>query len=311
MSSQRTLVTGATGSIGQHLVPLLLLRGDDVHVVTRSPEKVEGMEWGNKVTVHQIDLWNAKQVRALYLKVKPDEIYHLAASVMQWGKTDGNEVLMKANILSTITLMEALEVIPDARFVYPGSFAELGGKPEPIREDHEADPQEFYSITKLAGTLQAKQLARNKNYNIIVGRIFTAYGPGIPKERLIGQVLSRALANEDIVLVHPEITRDFVYVTDIARMFMELALRAEEYRGEIFNVASGEKVSLLELFDLIKEATGTQSKIIWQPERRTTYDTLPWQADMTKVRRMLDWRPEVSLRDGLKETTDWIRAQQR
>ncbi len=307
MAKQRILVTGATGSIGQHLVSLLLSRGDDVHVVTRSRGKIEAMPWGDAVTIHQIDLWDMEQVKKLYQEVSPNEIYHLAASVMQWGRNDSNEVLARANILSTVTLMDALEIVPSARFVYPGTFAELGGKPEPIREDHEPDPQEFYSISKLAGTLHAKQLARNKNYNIVVGRIFTAYGPGIPKERLVGQLLLRAQKNEEITLVHPEITRDFVYVTDIARAFMELGERAEEYRGEVFNVASGEKVSLLELFELIKEITNTKSNVIWQPERRTTYDALPWQADMTKTFSLLRWRPTVGLRSGLENTIESIK----
>ena len=306
MTGKRVLVTGATGSIGQHLVPLLLLRGDEVHVISRSIEKVHALPWGKKVSVHQIDFWNGDAVRTLYSSVQPEEVYHLAASLMQWGKTDGLEVLTRVNILGTATLMESLEVIPSAHFVYPGSFAELGGKSEPIREDHEPDPQEFYSISKLAGTLEGKQLAKNKQYNIVTGRIFTAYGPNIPIERLMGQILARAKRNEDIVLVDKDISRDFVYVTDIALAFMELARRAEEYRGEIFNIASGEKTTLLELFELVKDITDTKSNIIWTPERRTTYDKLPWQADMTKVRKLLDWKPKVSLREGIEKTILWM-----
>lgn len=310
MAKKRVLVTGATGSIGQHLVPMLLSRGDEVFVVSRSPEKFATLTWGNEVTVLQSDFWDKTQVLALYEKVKPDEIYHLAASVMQWGKTDGLEMLSRVNILGTATLMESLEVIPDAHFVYPGSFAELGGKAEPIREDHEPDPQEFYSISKLAGTLMARQLAKNKGYNIVVGRIFTAYGPNIPIERLMGQILARAKRNEDITLVHQDISRDFVYVTDIARALMELAEKANKHRGEIFNVASGEKTTLLELYEVVKDITGTKSKVNWQPERRTTYDKLPWQADMRKVRQSLDWKPEVSLSDGIRKTIAWMEEEQ-
>lgn len=299
MTRPKVLVTGGTGSIGQHLIPVLLERGNEVHVTTRSVEKLSSMEWGRKVVPHKTDLWNPDQVRELYETVLPEEIYHLAASLMQWGKNDGNEVLARANILSSVTLMEGLEVLPTARFVYPGSFAELGGKDEPIREDHIPDPQEFYSITKLAGTLEAKQLARNKGYHIIVGRVFTAYGPGMPIERLMGQVLLRALRNDDIVLVAPDITRDFIYAADIAHAFIELAGIADQDKGEIYNVASGQKTSLLALIELIRDITGTKSRVIWQPERRTTYDILPWQADMRKTFGRLAWRPEISLREGI------------
>lgn len=306
MNTQRVVVTGATGSIGQHLVPLFLERGDEVHVVSRSPEKAARLGGEGKVTVHQTDFWDAAAVRELYSTVRPDEVYHLAASLTNWGKSEGLETLARVNILGTATMMEGLEVIPEVRFVYPGSFAEIGGKNEPIREDHVPEPQEFYGISKLTGTLEAKQLAKNKGYNIVVGRIFTAYGPGIPKERLVGAVLQKMQRNEPVAYSAPDVSRDFVYVTDIARALLELGERAGEFRGEVFNIGSGAKTTLKELDALAREIAGSTSKAVWQPEKMGAFDKLPWQADMTKTFGALRWRPEVSLRDGLQKTREWL-----
>ena len=302
MEKKCVIVTGGTGSIGQHLVPLLLGRGDEVHIVTRSPEKVVALGWSGHVVPHKVDFWDAQMVRGLYDSVRPKEIYHLAASLTNWGKSEGLETLTRVNVLGTATLMECLETIPDARFVYPGSFVEVGGKNEPIREDHIPEPQEFYGISKLAGTLEARALSVNKGYNIVAGRIFTAYGPGIPKERLVGAVLQKMGRNEPVAYSSPEVSRDFIYVTDIARCLMELGERAAELRGEVFNIGSGTKTTLRELDTLAREITGSESEAIWQPEKMGAFDKLPWQADMTKTFSVLRWRPEVTLREGLLST---------
>jgi len=307
MQKKRTvLVTGGTGMIGPHLIRALLLRGDEVHLVTRDFEKLQAFGWEGKVTPHELDFCDPLAVRKLYQEVSPDEIYHLAASIMQWGVTEGLSVLTRVNILGTATLMEALDVIPSAHFVYPGSFAEIGGRAEPIREDHCPDPQEFYSISKLTGTLEGRQLARNKGFNIIIGRIFSAYGPGMPKGKLVEQVVSRALMNDDIILTHPEVSRDFIFVTDIVGFLMELAEKAKEYRGEIFNIASGNKTTLDELVQMTTSLTHSTSKVVWQPERRTDYERFPWQANMTKTHNALSYRPKVSLEEGILKTVAWI-----
>lgn len=307
MRPRNVLVTGGTGFIGQHLVRALLLRGDTVHVIARTPERIRPFVEDGKVFVHPIDLWDGEAVRKLYTLIAPEEIYHLASSVLQWGSTEGLETLTRVNVLGTAVLMEALEVIPKARFVYASSYVEVGGKNEPVREDHCPDPQEFYAISKLAGTLEGRHLARNKGYNIIIGRFFTVYGPGTPKGRLIEQIVTRALKNEEITLTHKEISRDFVYVSDAVACIMELGRRAEELRGEIFNIASGAKTTLQELMGLVRELTQTSSKVAWHPEKRTAYEALPWQADMTKTYRVLTWRPEVRLREGLTKTIDWAK----
>lgn len=301
---RHVLVTGATGFVGAHLVHALVVRGDDVHVIVRSADKLSALSWKDSVTAHVIDIWDREAVRSLYTTVKPEEIYHLASSVMQWGNTAGIEELVKVNVLSTAIMMEALELIPETRFVYTSSYLEVGGKNEPVREDHIPEPQDYYGITKLTGTLGGIQFAKNKGYAIIIGRFFTIYGPKTPKGRLVEQLTTRSLAGEEITLTHPEISRDFVYVTDAVSCLLELAEVADRYKGEIFNIGSGRKTTFEELTKIVFTITKSKSKINWHPEKRTDYEKFPWQADMTKTFNKLVWRPTTSLEMGLLKTIE-------
>ena len=108
-------------------------------------------------------------------------------------------------------------------------------------------------------------------------------------------------------MTSPEIVRDFIYADDIVDLYMESALRAREYQGEIFNVASGVKTSLGEVVERALAMTKSRSRVVWNALPSVSYDSDTIQADMTKTFSCFRWRPRHSFEAGLQKTTKWFK----
>lgn len=292
--------------MGSHLVESLIRDGYAVHAVGRDGSKRENIAPGAQF--HSLSIQDMDAVRALYASTGPDEVYHLAMSPLQMGKTEGPQKLIETNVLGTASVMDALSEIPEARLVYTGSFTETGGKDRAVREDDIPEPPELYSVTKLSGTLYGQALARAHKRNILIGRIFTPYGPRVQKGRLVDTVLRACLSGESLALSSPQVSRDFIYVTDIVAALREFALKADTLRGEVFNIGTGKQTTLEQLVALSKDITHSSSTVSWSPETQVSYDAFPWRADMRKTFGTFSWRPNVSLEEGLRETVAWMKS---
>jgi len=307
-SGEKILITGASGFVGSHMSRRLVRDGYKVHALIRPSSLIERIrDIAPQLNFHRADLRDADSVKKIIESVKPRGIFHLAASTLASGRTAPLEELVPSNILGTINLINAVQKIDYDFFIHTGSFTEYGLKLDPLRESDRCEPPEIYSITKLASTLFAKEAGRGGKKPIVTLRLFTPYGPWIQPGRLVGEIISKALAGEDIVLTRPEVTRDFIFVEDIISLYLEAAKRAREYGGEIFNLGSGRKTSIGELVDLILRRTGSQSALRWGEFRQVSYDSDTWQADMNKTFSSFHWRPLYTLEKGIEATIKWFR----
>ena len=294
------LVTGATGFVGSHVARKLVSQGADVHILVRPTSNLWRLnDIIPKISLHWGDLADKGSVGKIMSMLKPKGIFHLGAAIVISGHGAGSETIIATNVLGTVNLMDTASSHPYDFFVAMGSFLEYGFKDHPIKENELCEPGELYGVTKLAGTLYGQALARASGKPIVTLRLFTPYGPYNEKERLTHKIIASALADRDIALTRPTVSRDFVFIDDIVELILEAAENALKYRGEIFNLGSGARTPIGDVVSYLLKKTGSKSKVKWGAFRDVSYDNDTWQADMAKTFSCFSWRPKHTLHTGL------------
>lgn len=260
----------------------------------------------NQLVLHEVDLADSNAVIALLDAVAPDAIFHLGANLHQQGIDPPVEALVHTNVLTTALMLEWARK-HDTVFVHAGTFSEYLSSNVPVTETAPLGPQEFYSLTKLAGTLRTMQVGK-LGAPAVGLRIFTPYGPGMREGRLVRNTIEKALLGEPIPLSSPQVTRDFIYVDDLVDLYVAAGNAARKFPGEVWNAGSGKAATLEEFAQLVLRVTGSSSTIEWSARVALAYDGELWQADMKKAEHLLNWKPTTTLEEGLKKTAVWLRS---
>lgn len=309
-SNNTVLITGASGFVGSHLarrfladgfLPVCLSRSTSASSRWRLADIADRTRWVEG------DLSDKKNLERILAELRPRGILHCAASTIMSGVSERADELFKTNVLGTINLVDAADAIGYDFFIHIGTFLEYGPREKPLVEDAACEPLEAYALSKLAGTLYAQAAGKHRRKPIICARLFTPYGPFVHRGRLVYELITRALDNRPLELTQPDVTRDFIFVDDIAYFCSEAARRAEDLKGEIFNLGTGRGVRLNELVEFVLRSTGSSSPVAWSAFRDVSYDRGLWQADMTKTFSRFSWRPALSWEQGMERTIAWFR----
>ncbi len=302
-------VTGASGFVGAHLVRRLLLEGFEVHILSRPQSnfwRLEGVI--DRLHCHEISLADAEALAALLARVKPDDVFHLAQATVVAGTTGGPAELIGTNFLGTVNLLAACRDVPVRSIIITGDSFEYTPSHDPLGEATGCQPESLHGITKLAATLQAQAVAHSQAKPAVVIRLFSTFGPLDHPRRLVPKVITSALAQVPIGLSRPEIARDWIYVDDVVGLYLATARRAGDLRGKILNAGSGKSGDLQLIVEAVLRLTGSSSQPVWGQFSAPPHDDFPWVADMTSTFAALDWRPKVSLEEGLRQTIAYLQA---
>ncbi|MDE3102011.1 MAG: GDP-mannose 4,6-dehydratase [Chloroflexota bacterium] len=322
MGPRRVLVTGGCGFVGSHLVDALVAAGDTVTILDDlSTGKAENVKT-------PLDTARARFVHGSVLDTslvdrlvdEADAVYHLAAAV-------GVSHIVRDPIRSALTNVQGTENVLAAAFrrrvpTLLTSSSEVYGKSTaaPFREDGERvlGPTWIHRWSYSTAKAMDEHLAfayADEGLPVVVVRYFNAYGPRLD-ERGYGSVVARfigqAFAGEPIT-VHGRgsQTRCFTYVDDTVRGTV-LALNTPEARGKAFNIGADTEISIADLAVLVKDVAGSSSEI-----RNVTYesyygkgfeDTPRRVPDTRRAREVLGFTAETPLREGLRSTVEWCRA---
>ena len=306
---QNILVTGGAGFIGSHTVDLLLAKGYNVIVLDNfksgSMSNLSHVLRNENLEVVEGDIRDREIVNEIMRKV--DGVIHLAAIVSVDEAISDPRTTFQTNALGTLNLLEAARKFDIEKFVYASSTA-IYGEPKylPVDEDHPTQPTNPYGASKLAG--EAFVLAYNWTYGMktVSLRYFNVYGPRMtsgPYAGVIAKFISAALRNEPLIIYGDgSQTRDFIYVTDVARANLA-ALKSSE--TGVFNIGTGRETSINELARIILNLTESECDIKyvdWRPG-----DIKRSVADINRAINLLNWRPETELIAGLKSTIMFFR----
>ncbi|RME34059.1 MAG: NAD-dependent epimerase/dehydratase family protein, partial [Thermoflexia bacterium] len=175
---------------------------------------------------------------------------------------------------------------------------------QPVREDAPPNPQSPYAVSKLAAEYYVRTIGALWGIETVILRIFNAYGPGqnLPPSHppVVPRFLQQAARGGTLVIFGGGTqTRDFVYVDDVVEALVAAAT-APDVDRRIINVGSGQEVSINDLAQLVLEVVGKEAEVIHSPAQSGGVSRLC--ADITLARRLLNYRPRVSLREGLQLT---------
>jgi nucleoside-diphosphate-sugar epimerase len=301
------LVTGATGFVGSHLVRKLVQQGHDVHILCRQASNFWRLtDILGQVSRHEADLRDASLLNDIVKSVHPRYIFHLASATVVAGSTASSNELVNVNLQGTINLLQACDQISYDGIVCTGDSFEYSPSFEPLREDGECRPESLHGLTKLAATLHGMAIAKTGR-PVVSLRLFSTYGPGDNPARLVPRVIAGAMNNTPILLSRPQIARDWIFIDDVASIYIEAAHRADQLAGGVFNVGSGEKRDLGEIADLILRLTKSTAELRWGVFNAPAHDAHPWIADTITTLHNFTWRPKVGLEEGLSLTVaDWV-----
>jgi UDP-glucose 4-epimerase len=306
----KALVTGGAGFIGSNLVSLLLRRNARVRVVDDL-----STGYADNLADLDVDLVVADVCDDSVLDhaaADMDVIFHLAASVGNARAIADPVADSRTNVIGTIRVLEAARKHGVPKVVYSSSagiFGEL--MTLPIREDHPQYPLSPYGVSKLAGEKMC--LAYRDLYGIetVCLRYFNVYGPNQRYDaygNVIPIFVHRMLAGEPLVVFGDgEQTRDFVAAQDVAAANLAAATAAGVWG--CFNIASGTRITINRLVDLLREASEVPVEVKYAPERPG--DVRHSLADLSAAQHAFGFAPAVAIEDGLREYVEWAaRARQ-
>ena len=303
MTRQAVLVTGATGFVGSHLVRRLVRDQFDVHVLSRPQSNWHRLtDVFNVISRHEASLLDRSHLSALIKTIQPQRIFHLAAATVVAGATGSTEELINVNLIGTANLIDACEDVAYDGLVVTGDSFEYSASTERLRESDVCRPNTLHGITKLGATRLARAAAAERGRPIVALRLFSTYGPADNPKRLVPQIIAGFLNGTPVRLSRPEIARDWVFVDDVVELYLEVASRARELAGNVFNAGSGVAVSIGEMVEVLQRLTGTASVPEWGAFPAPPHDDTPWIADPRHTFAMCGWRPNISLEDGLLAT---------
>lgn len=287
-----TLVTGADGFIGSHLVERL----------TRDGHRVTGLD-----LARGIDL-SGETIPERYFR-GADWVFHLAGASDIIPSILRPAEYHRANVTVTVNVLEACRKAHIKKFIYAASSTCYGKNPPvPTPETAPIAPQFPYALTKYLGELYALHYWQVYKLPVVSLRLFNVYGPRARASGDYGPVFStfmaQKLAGKPFTVVGDgEQKRDFTFVVDVVDS-MILAARSS-ITGEVFNVGTGQPQSVNRLVELLGG-----SKVVHIPKRPGEPDTT--HADITKIKKVLGWIPKVSFEAGITEVlrhrADWKHA---
>jgi len=308
MERLKILIVGATGFIGANLAHFFLLNGNDVAVTLRS----ESNTWRisdirDDLTVYQMDITNLGSVKDVFTSYKPDVVINTAAFGGYHFEKDLWQIF-NVNLFGTMNLVETFLKSKSSLLINTGSSSEYGFKERPMQENDQIDPYGAYAVSKAASSLYCRSRSLEESRRIVTFRLFSAYGYYEEPHRLIPYVLLSAMKSSKLQLNNPNSVRDFIFVDDISQAYKRLIERMDSIdRGEIFNVGSGLETSVNRIVETVENLTGKKLKIDWQHgEERIGDKAIHWVADISKIRRVLNWKPKYSLEEGLSRTYRWL-----
>ena len=299
---QNTVVTGGAGFIGSHLVERLLAAGANVAIVdnfaTGRRSNVAG--FGNRVGVHEVDICDQAGLELIFRGA--DTVFHLAGLADIVPSIERPSDYFKANVDGTFSVMQAVRASGVRRVVYAASSSCYGIPDQyPTGEEAPIRPQYPYALTKYLGERIVMHFGQVYGIGTLSLRLFNVYGPRSRTAGTYGAVFGVFLAQKIAAKPYTVVgdgsqCRDFTYVGDVANAFIRAA--ESDARGEIMNVGSGQTYSVNRLVELL------QGPVSYVPKRPGEPDMT--YADVTKIRRILNWNAEMPFEDGVKTMLECI-----
>lgn len=311
MDKKRILVTGADGFIGSHLTEMLLTEGYEVLALSYY-NSFNDWGWLENIRHPDLKIING-DIRdphfCKYITKDIDIIFHLAALIAIPYSYIAPDSYVDTNVKGTLNICQAAKE-NKVKKILVTSTSEVYGTAQyvPIDEKHPKQPQSPYSATKIGADAMALSFYNAFELPVIIVRPFNTYGPRQSARAIIPTIISQ-IANgvKEIKLGDLSPTRDFNYVRDTCKGFIELA-KCDAAIGHEVNIASNYEISIRDTLELIAKIMNADVKFVEDSQRLRPKNSEVFRlwGDNSKIRSLTGFIPEYDIEKGLKETVEWF-----
>lgn len=316
------LITGAAGFIGSNLVETLLKYGQNVigldNFATGHRRNLDELNRilpaanSSRFRMIEGDIRDRDTCKSVMQGV--DYVLHQAALGSVPRSIDDPMTTHDVNITGFLNVLDAARREGVRRFIYAASSSTYGDSAElPKREDHIGQPLSPYAVTKLVNEHYAAVYARTYGFKATGLRYFNVFGPRQDPNGAYAAVIPKwvgAMITDDIVTINGDglTTRDFCYVANAVQANLRAALASDDAQGEVYNVAVGDRTSLLDLFRMIKEGLARHQIHYHRHPEMASFrrgDVRDSQASIEKARKLLKFEPTHDVSQGLEDALPW------
>jgi NAD dependent epimerase/dehydratase len=312
----KVLVTGAGGFIGSHLTEELVRQGEEVRTFVRYNSRDErGLleelpkEVQRQFEVVTGDLKDPDGVRKAVRGCS--RVFHLAALIAIPYSYVHPFDYVQTNVVGTAHLLNACLEEGSIQRIIHTSTSEVYGTAHyvPIDEKHPLQAQSPYSASKIGADKLVESYYLSFGLPVATLRPFNTFGPRQSLRAIIPTILSQALGDKNIRLGNTNPRRDFLFVKDTVRGFIELG-KCDGAIGRAVNIGTGRDVSIGELVKKILRLTGKEREIEIEDQRirPEKSEVMQLLSDTRLAQNLFGWEPKYTLEEGLKETMEWYRG---
>lgn len=305
----KILISGATGFIGSHLTEQLINEGFYVGIIKRKNSDTWRIKDSlDKIKSYDANLQDINEVANAVSHFKPDAILHLATYYTVEHKPSEVPVMIDTNILGAINLLEASKENAVKLFVNTSSCFVYEESENKLDENSKLKPLNLYGLTKIHSEDACSFYAEKYGLKAMTLRLFPPYGPKDNERRLVPYAIKSFLNETPLKMTSGKQKWDFTYVEDVVNAYSKALNLDELFEGhEIFNIGAGNAASVREVVTNLKEITGSMCEPEWDavPHRKNEI----WYncADINKAKKLLNWEPQINIREGLQKTVEWYK----
>jgi len=312
---KKILITGTAGFIGFHVAKKLLSENyvvvgidnfSEYYDIGLKERRNEILKRNENFIFYKEDIAEHEKVNEIVQKERPDAIIHIAAQAGVRYSLENPWVYERANILGTLSILEAARKNNIKRVVFSSSSSVYGdSKKISFSEDDRTDtPISLYAATKKSGEVIAHSYNSVYGIEIACLRFFTVYGPWGRPDMAVFKFVKNILQDKPIdVYNRGKMSRDFTFVDDIADGVLA-ALKKPDLNYEVFNLGGDNPVKLMNMIKILEKHLGRNAQLNLLPIQQG--DVLKTYADISKAKKELGYHPKVGIEEGLKRFVDWF-----
>jgi NAD dependent epimerase/dehydratase len=312
LKDKKILVTGADGFIGSHLTELLLEKGCKVRALSYYNSFnywgwLEDIPQNANLEVVSGDIRDPFYCKEITKGI--DIVMHLAALIAIPYSYVAPNSYVDINVIGTLNICQAAKENNVKRIIHT-STSEVYGTAQyvPIDEKHPLQAQSPYSASKIGADAMAMSFYNAFDLPLTIARPFNTYGPRQSARAVIPTIISQiATGIKEIKLGDLSPTRDFNFVKDTCKGFIELAMHDESIGG-VYNIGSNYEISVGDTLNLIKELMHSDIQFITEKQRLRPGKSEVFRlwCDNSKIKNLTGFKPDFNLRTGLQMTIDWF-----
>ncbi len=315
---KKILITGAGGFIASRTAALLLDAGNNITGVDNlndscdprlKKHRLKSLQGRRgKFQFYRADVSDLTALRKIFGKHRPDAVIHLAARAGVRYSLENPFIYVSTNVSGTLNVLELCREFGARKLVFASTSSLYAAEPAPFREEYPVNkPISPYAATKKAAETMCYTYHYLHGLDVTILRYFTVYGPAGRPDMSYFRFIEQIRRGKTVSIYGDgRQERDFTFIDDIARGTV-MGLKKVGFR--VINLGGGKRYPLSRLVRLIEKNTGRKAKIRYCPASKT--DMKNTWADNSTARRILGWRPEVSLEEGVKRTVAWHRENER